>query len=343
MSVNMQSVHRVISWAGTAALSLACSAFGGQDTGKAPDHDGMVPSETPPSPSPPTGAGRPGQELGVTWTVSGGDMYQFQSSIDGGGSFSVNRAYLGARLQYRFSPSLRIGFKLNTEIDSYDFKGGGSFADAAGGTPWTTTQEFSIGGSAEWKIDDRWTIFGSGSARWAGEPDADWGSSFSTSGVIAGSYTFSRDLTLGAGLLASGRLDGSVLFIPSLLIDWTITDRLVVTNVRGPATYPASAGIELIYAIEDDLSFAIGFRYEYRRFRLDDSGPVTIHGGVGTERSFPMWLRLEWRPAPKLRLHLLGGISFGEKLELQNAGGVTIEEQDVKPAPFVALFFGFKF
>ena len=174
----------------------------------------------------------------MTWTVSGGDMYQFQSSIDGGGSFSVNRAYLGARLQYRFSPSLRIGFKLNTEIDSYDFKGGGSFADAAGGTPWTTTQEFSIGGSAEWKIDDRWTIFGSGSARWAGEPDADWGSSFSTGGVIAGSYTFSRDLTLGAGLLASGRLDGSVLFIPSLLIDWTITDRLVVTNVRGPATYP---------------------------------------------------------------------------------------------------------
>jgi hypothetical protein len=64
---------------------------------------------------------------------------------------------------------------------------------------------------------------------------------------------------------------------------------------------------------------------------------------VGTERSFPVWLRLEWRPAPKVRLHLLGGVSFGEKLELQRADGSEVTQQDANPAPFVALFFGVKF
>ena len=85
---------------------------------------------------PPTGrpTGRPGQELGLTWAISGGDLYQFSSSIDGGGSVSVNRAFIEGGFEYRFSPSLAIGFEIGTEIDTYDFKGGGDFAAAAGGT-----------------------------------------------------------------------------------------------------------------------------------------------------------------------------------------------------------------
>ncbi|MCH2145270.1 MAG: PorT family protein [Phycisphaerales bacterium] len=316
-----------------ACMMLAIDPVVGQD-----EADGQAAAAPPPE-----SGGRPGQDLGVTWKVFGGDLYQFQSEIDGGGSFSVNRTFLGAGLDYRFTPALSMGFKIATEVDRYRFSGEGSFASAAGGTPWTTTQELSIGVSARWDIDREWSVFGSGTARWAGEPDADWGDSFSTGGVIAGSYAFSRDLTLGAGVLASGRLDGSVLFIPSLLVDWRITDKLVVTNVRGPATYPASAGVEILYNFEKDLSFSIGFRYVYRRFRLDDSGPAAIRGGVGTERSFPMWLRLEWRPTRGTRLHLLGGVSFGERLELQNADGIVIEDQDAQPAPFVALFFGLEF
>jgi hypothetical protein len=300
------------------------------------------PTLAPETPGRPPG-GPPADPLGFSWSVNGGDLYQFKSSIEGGGSFSVNRAFLGLGLGYRFTPSLAIGFKLSTEVDSYEFKDGGSFAEAAGGTPWSTVNELSIGTSVQWKIDRDWSVFGSASINWAAEPSADWGNAMSGSGVIAGSYTFSRDLSLGLGVLASGRLDGSVLFIPSILIDWKITEGLVVTNVRGPATYPASAGIEILYSMSRQLTFSVGFRYEYRRFRLDDSGPEIIQGGVGTERSFPVWLRLEWRPAPKIRLHLLGGVSFGERLELQRADGSDVIQQDANPAPFVALFFGLKF
>ncbi len=288
-------------------------------------------------------SGRPSEPLGFNWSVYGGDLYQFNTSIAGGGSFSVNRSFLGFGLGYRFTPSLAIGLKISTEVDTYDFKDGGDFAAAANGAPWSTVNELSIGASVQWQIDREWSVFGSGSLNWAAEPDADWSNAMSGSGVIAGSYTFSRDLSLGFGVLASGRLDGSVLFIPSILIDWKITEGLVVTNVRGPATYPASAGIEILYSVTRDVTFSVGFRYEYRRFRLDDSGPEIIRGGVGTERSFPVWLRLEWRPVPKMRLHLLGGVSFGERLELQRADGSEVTQQDANPAPFVALFFGLKF
>ena len=310
---------------------------------------GLSPAQSPEEPEdrtlelsqPPSG--RPGQELGGSWAVAGGDLFQFQTSIEGGGSFSVNRSFLRGGYEHRFSPELKLGLSLATEVDTYDFKGGGTFAEAAGGTPWTTTREFSIGASFLWQVDSEWTVFGSGSFRSAGEPGAEWSETFTTGGVAAASYTFSRDFTIGAGVLASGRLDGSIQFIPSLLIDWKVTEGLVVTNVRGPRTYPSSAGIELLYQFEEDMTFSVGFRYEYRRFRLDDSGPPPTRGGVGTERSFPVWLRYEWRPRPGIRLHLLGGVSFGERLELQRADGVFLQRQDANPAPFVAIFFGFEF
>ena len=130
-----------------------------QDDQQAYQSGGSDPSAAPGRPQgaegPPTG--RPSEPLGFTWTVSGGDLYQFNGSIDGGGSVSVNRAFLETGLEYRFSPSLAIGFKIGTEIDSYDFKDGGEFAAAAGGTPWTTINEFSLGTSLRWKIDEEWS------------------------------------------------------------------------------------------------------------------------------------------------------------------------------------------
>lgn len=287
--------------------------------------------------------GPPVEPNGLSWSVSGGDLYQFNTSIDGGGGFSVNRAFLGVGMKYRFDPSLALGLRISSEIDTYDFRGDGAFVAAAGGTPWNTINEFSIGTSVQWEIDRAWSVFASGALNWAAETDADLGDAMSASGVLAGSYAFSRELTLGFGVLASGRLDGSVLFIPSLLIDWQVTEGLVVTNVRGPQTYPTNAGIEIVRTLGRDLSFSVGFRYEYRRFRLDDQGPAPTRGGVGTERSFPVWLRLEWRPASRMRLHLLGGVSMGERLELQDASGRQLQQLDANPAPFVALFFGLKF
>ena len=296
------------------------------------------PTESKRPPGPPTV--KPGT---LTWTVHGGNLYQFNTSLDDGGSFSVNRAFLGAGAGYQISQDVGLDFSISSEVDSYSFRGGGTFAQEAGGVPWTTTIDLTLGSAVRWKINERWQLRGATFFGWAAEHDADFGNAFYGGGIIAGSYTFSRDLTLGGGLLVASRLEDNVLLIPALLVDWRINERLRVTNVRGPVTYPASAGVEILYNLEEHLDLSIGFRYTYRRFRLNDEGPSRIRNGVGTERSFPFWLRLQWQPLKRFRIHLLGGISFGERLELQESNGDLIAKQDVNPAPFVALFCDIKF
>ena len=91
------------------------------------------------------------------------------------------------------------------------------------------------------------------------------------------------------------------------------------------------------------MNVSIGTRYEYRRFRLDDSGPIAIRNGVGTNSGFPVWLRYEWRPVPEIRIHVLGGVSFGQRLELDDRDGNQLSRDDVDVAPFVGLFLGFEF
>lgn len=294
-----------------------------------------------------SGEGRPSTEEDdddvVTWGLAGGDLYQFDSSIDGGGSFSVNRAFIAGGIEYEFSPSLTMDFDVGFEADSYVFNGSGSFSDAAGGVPWTTTLDVTISAAARWKLDEDWRLFLRGFLGWAGERDADFDKSFTGGGTIGAAYSFSDELTLGAGVLIAAQLEDSLLFIPSLIVDWRITERLCVSNVRGPVNYPTSAGVEIIYYLSYELNVSVGARYEIRRFRLDDDGVPLAKNGVGQERSVPVWFRVEWRPMDKLRLHLVAGCSFGEQLQLADSNGWRFAEEDVDPAPFVGCFIGFEF
>ena len=279
----------------------------------------------------------------TTWSINGGDLYQFDSNIKGGGSFSVNRFFLGGGLDYEVTPSLSLNLDIGFELDSYRFKGSGEFTNPANGVPWTSTMAFTIKGLGRWKVNDNWRVFLGGLISWAGETRADAGKSFTGGGLMGFAYTFSEDLTLGAGLQISTRIEDSLLFIPSPIIDWRITKQLYISNVRSPVTFPASLGIEVIYYLSYETNISLGARYDYRRFRLDDSGPANIQNGVGVDSGFPLWLRFEWRPVSKLRLHLLVGVELGEKLQLQNSDGWQIRENNVDPAPFVGFFLGFEF
>ena len=290
----------------------------------------------PPSKGPP-------YKEGLSWKASAGTLWQFDGTIKGGGSFSVNRTYLQAGFEHNVSPIFSWGAGVATEVDVYDFSGRGAFQNAAGGTPWTTTVDLTLKTSMKLNLSRHWQIRANLFCGWAGEHDAVFDDSFTVGAILGAAYRFDETLTLGVGTLLSDRLEDDLLIIPSVIVDWKITPNLTLSNVRGAASYPTGAGAELVYAFTNATSLSLGARYEYRRFRLDDDGPLPTQGGVGTERSFPTWLRLEHRPAPNIRLHLVGGISFGEKLELQNRRGSTLAEQDVDPMPFIAFFAGIRF
>ena len=290
-----------------------------------------------------TGTGEDGQERTTTWSVAGGDIYQFDTDIDGGGSFSVNRAFLGGGMSYRFTPSLSIDLDVAGEVDDYDFRGDGVFGAPAGGSPWNRTVDLTLRAMGRWKVDDSWRVFLGGLVSWAGETDASAGDSFTGGGLVGAAYTFSDTLTLGLGMQISTRLEDDLLYIPSPIIDWRISEQFFISNMRGPVSYPASLGIEAVFYLSREMNVSIGTRYEYRRFRLNDEGPVAIQDGVGTNSGFPVWLRYEWRPVPEIRLHLLGGLTFGQQLELDDRNGGQLAKENVDIAPFVGFFLGFEF
>ena len=278
-----------------------------------------------------------------TWGISGGDIFQFESSLDDGGAFTVNRAFASGKMKKRFSEGFALTMDAAFEADTYNFSGSGPFVDAGGGSPWTTTLALTVRALGRFTIDEQNHFFAGGLVSWAGETGAGVGDSFTGGGQIGYTHTFSKDLTLGAGLQISTRIEDDLLYVPTPIIDWHISEQLYLTNARSPEAFPASLGIELLYYLSRELSVSIGTRYEYRRFRLDDSGPALTQGGVGVDKGFPVWARLEWRPMGHLRVHLVGGVSFGERLELADSSGDVIEERDVDAAPFLGFFLGFEF
>ena len=331
---------------------LACTpAFNlmNQDTGQAENSVQSIPpvafdvKESEANRLPPDIPQRPPFEEGISWRGSAGNLWQFAGDIDGGGEFSVNRTYVQAAFENKVSPMFSWGGGISTEVDAYDFSGAGDFQNAAGGTPWTTTVDLTLKASMKLNLDRNWQVRASFFCGWAGEHDSVFDDSFTVGGIIGAAYRFDETLTLGFGTLISDRLEDGLLIIPSVIVDWKITSKLTLSNVRGAASYPTNAGAELVYAFGKTTSLSLGARYEYRRFRLDGEGALPTRGGVGTERSLPTWLRFEYKPAPNIRLHLVGGISFGEKLELQNRNGETVAEQDVDPMPFIAFFAGIRF
>ena len=331
-------LRRIARSAGLSTIVLMTGAVWAQDDG-APSASEMDASQSNENAGEPT----TDTEQAFSWNVSGGDIYQFETDINGGGGYSVNRTFLGAGVEFKYSPALTLDFDIGMEWDNYDFSGKGSFSAPPAEDPWGSVFDLTLSAVSRWRLDDKWRMILGGFIRWSGENDADFGKAFSGGGVFGGAYVFSDDLSLGATALVTTQIEDGLLWIPSPIVDWRINRQLFISNMRGPVTYPASLGLEIIYYLNEDMNISFGGRYEYRRFRLNDDGPAAIRDGVGGERTFPVWFRFEWRPMEQIRLHVLAGVNFGQRLELENSRGSTLSRQDTDPSPFIGCFLGFRF
>lgn len=296
----------------------------------------------------PDGTGGPAPNVpegpAVSTSIFGGALYDFDGSFqEGGGSVAVARAYAGIGTRIRFDPQLGVGLRVSYEGDFYDFSGDSILSQVAGGTPWGTVNSVQIGGRVDYAFDQQWRANAGLFGQFSGENQASAGDSFTFGGTIGGSYSFSENFTLGGGALIATRLQEDPLVIPLIFIDWRIVEGLRLTNVAGPDAYPTGAGIELVWNPTKELAFGLGGRYEYRQFRLDDSGPITRAGGVGGEQNFPLWVRAEWRASEAIRLDFVCGVSLFDQYELWDAAGTKLVKQDTDPSFFLGGFVSFRF
>jgi hypothetical protein len=314
-------------------LCLAALALPQETPVAPPVEPAAAPAESPGQPGPPDGSGL---------TVGGGYLYQFKASLEGGGSVSANRGFAFVRKSWQVDAQLALNLEVGWEGGWYRFGSGTNLSLGTGEQPWGSVQSGQIAFGGRYALDEHLIALLSGFAQFSGEPDADADRSATGGGIAGLSWRASEKFTIGGGALVTSRLEDSVLAIPLLFIDWEITDGLRLTNVAGPDAYPTSAGLELVWEIHRDFDLAAGGNYVYRRFRLDSDNPVAPNG-VGEDGTANFWIRARLGAAEGLRLDLVTGMVYDERLKIFDSNGNELAGDDADPGLMLGAFLSWKF
>lgn len=274
----------------------------------------------------------------VNFTWVAGYEHQFDTDIDGGGSpqYDVDRIWTALASDIKFNEEFRLGLTLGYNFDDYGFSGSGAFGDG----PWGDIHMVTLAAILKYQIDSDWGVFGGPVMQFAGESGADWGDSITGGGVFGVSWRLNNELSISAGLGIITQLEDDVRVFPTLSLDWELTDSLSLrtTSVARATGYPA---IELVYEFARDWEAAVGGSYEFRRFRLDDDGPVP--DGVGQETRWPIWARVGYNLNSNWTFSALVGFSAQGDLKLEDSSGDHIAEEDTDLGFVMAFGFRVRF
>ena len=271
------------------------------------------------------------------FTVRGGAVHQFDSDLDQGGEYSVDRAAIELGLGYATGPRDSIGVSIGYSVDDCSF--GGS-TGLAGLDPWGEIREYQISASFRRGIGERLDLFALPFLRWSAEDGGDRGESMTT-GLIAGlNYRVSDRLRIGPGFGVFEEIEDGVSVFPILLIDWQITDTLSLETGGGLAA-TRGPGLELKSTAISDWTIGLGARYENFQFRLDENGAVP--NGVGEEEAVLTYLTASYELNPAFTVSAVAGMEFAGQLTLRDASGLKVTSDDADPAAYLGLAFNGRF
>lgn len=275
----------------------------------------------------------PGMKEGWSLPFRGGYVHQFDTDLDEGGSFAVNRFFIQGGPTYSPGPRRSISFAMGYGFDDYNFSGRTLLAAA---NPWDDIHSLRFSVPVRWGIDNNWTIIGVPTLRFTAENGADWDKALTGGGFAGFSYRVNDRLNLGPGIGIITQLEESATVFPILIIRWKITDRLSLTTGRGLAA-SMGPGLTLNWKASDLWDFQFGGRYEKLRFRLDMDGSAP--GGIGEDSSFPLFLGASYHYNRHVGISLIGGMKLGGELRLENKDGRLINKDNHDPAVFLGFAF----
>ncbi len=277
-----------------------------------------------------------GPPVGWSSFVRGGAVYQFDTDLDDGGSYNAKRFSVQAGQSYSWDPRTSVSLALGYNYDGYSFSQGAGIAAI---TPWEDIHSVSLGLPMRKGIGEDWSAFLIPSIRSTGESGSTFDETI-TGGVLTGfSYRFGDRLTIGPGIGVVSQLEDSATVFPVIIINWKITDKLSLETGRGLAA-TLGPGLTLNYQANREWNFAIGGRYEKLRFRLDKDGAVP--GGIGEDKSFPVFASCTYSVSPKTAVSLIGGVEFGGELVLEDSDGNRIRKESSDPGGFLGFTFGIR-
>ena len=189
---------------------------------------------------------------------------------------------------------------------------------------------FKLAPTVGYVLNQHWSLVGSGSLEWSGDPDAEIGKSIIGGGFLGARRQFNDHFSLTFGALASTRLADTPRYLPMVGVDWQISRRWRLFT-QGP-------GGQLNFAIRTEgrpLTAFAHLAYESREFRLAPDGSVP--GGVLRDQSIPASLGLEWHATQAALVRFEVGSVMSGSIRIRNNQDQTVADRDLKSGSFVRL------
>ncbi|MDX2452544.1 DUF6268 family outer membrane beta-barrel protein [Desulfosarcina sp.] len=257
-------------------------------------------------------------------------IYQFETDLDSGGSFDVQRHFLRFDISRFINRQWTVGLGLSFDYERWDFSG---IAGLSGIDLWDEIFRPGISLPVFYSTGGKWRFGIIPSIDFAGASGAETSESISYGAVLSAAYAFRPNLMLGLGVGIFERLDQSEVF-PFVVIDWKINERLRLTNPfrAGPV---GPAGLELVYTPDNTWEMGIGGAYRSYRFRLDDSSAVA--DGIGEVDFWAPFLRVGWRLGEHYRFDINGGALVGGSITIEDQNANELGKTDYDTAPFLGV------
>ncbi len=308
--------------AATHALALLASLAAVQAPALAQD---AAPADNTRDDAPPAEVVKPAPAGPTVSLRLSGSLHAGADTDTGDGDLSLARA--GALLEAAFPlgerRSLAVG--LGIERSWYDFDNAASLDP--GGDPFgdVTDTELTLRYTAPLNADTSWFLLGA--IGLAAEDGAD----LSDSVVYTGGGGFitkaSESFSWGLGVVVRSRLEDDPLVVPIPQIRWSIDERWTLESRR--------AGLRLGYAHSDTLTYGVQGEYLSRSFRLDEDGPIP--DGMATDRRVPVSVFAEYQPSKAVSIGAAIGASVYSNIELLDADGDDLADDDLDPALFLSI------
>ncbi len=173
-----------------------------------------------------------------------------------------------------------------------------------------------------------WSAFAMGGVRWAVEQGASRSDAMLANGMVSVQRPWLENVRLGVGVLASGRLERSPFVVPTVSIEWDITERWTLRTLRG---------LHLLYQLDEAGHWVASLNSEYhsRDIRMREDGIAP--DGVFRSRLIVSTLALMYRPNPGVRIGAELGVVPWRRITIRDGDDETVFRSKVDVGPSAAF------
>lgn len=265
----------------------------------------------------------------------GADGYTTTAADFDAGDGDLSRTVVGVSsgATITMSPRFQLRIDGRGEYRHYEFSDAHDF-DPQGGDPFDSLYRAYVDGLALFQVSERWQVAGGVRISSQGETDADVNDTLGGRLYAAPLFKVNEDLTVGLGVVVQSRLEDNALVAPAPLIRYRLSEAYSFE-------LNALEGVELRWDPSERYGLALEFDWAYNDFRLDDDN--FARDGVFRETTVHVGLHGVWRPTANLDLTAGIGSFVWQEIELLDAGGNELSQDNLLPSGYVSLGMQYRF